>query len=94
MNYLKPNHLSQYLLSSLGGVFDGHGGWQVSNFIAKYLISELNNQFSNYRDQDHHVDISTLEEIDLNNILINTFQNTEDEIIKRVKSAFQLGTYL
>ena len=83
---------------SLGAVFDGHGGWQVSNFISDYLIMDLNNQLSIHHHLDHHHHhqdddiISTLEEIDLNDILVKAFQNTEDEIIKRVKPAFQLGT--
>jgi serine/threonine protein phosphatase PrpC len=83
--------IPQFIFYLLGAVFDGHGGWQVSNFISDYLIMELNNQISN-----HHLNLqddmmSTLEEIDLNDILVKAFQNTENEIIRRVKHAFQLG---
>jgi len=87
-------------------VFDGHGGWQVSDFVSDYLIMEINNQINNYHRQHHNdsghhdqqqyqdhitADISLLAEMDLDDVLVKSFQNTEDVIIKNVKPAFELG---
>ena len=61
-------------------VFDGHGGWQVSNYAMKYLPVYLDNYLK---------DANTSEEI--HNAIYKAFDQVESEWYQKLKSAFDIG---
>lgn len=69
----------------IAGVFDGHGGWNVSEYASKTLIPKLlvklNKSFLENSLDDSRTDIDT----------ISTFQDVEDSYIESVRASYILG---
>lgn len=69
----------------IAGVFDGHGGWNVSEYASKTLIPKLlvklKQSFLENSLDDSRTDIDT----------ISTFQDVEDSYIESVRLSYMLG---
>eukprot|EP01035_Chromulina_nebulosa_P026124 gene26124-34158_t len=63
-------------------VFDGHGGWQISEYASKFLLNSALSKLNA---------VSETNRITVDEIINNSFQCIEDEIIKMIRSSFQLG---
>lgn len=63
-------------------VFDGHGGWQVSDFSSKSLLDTIIGNVD---------DIDTTDEIALDAAITNSFQEVESNIINSIRSPFKIG---
>ena len=61
-------------------VFDGHGGWQVSEYAMKYLPVYLN---------EYLKDSKTSE--DVHNAIYKAFDQVEAECYQKLKAAFEIG---
>lgn len=62
----------------LAAVFDGHGGWQVSEYLHRHILSRLN-----------EIKQSTNE--DWPKVLSNTFDQLESELKSSVLASYRLG---
>jgi pyruvate dehydrogenase phosphatase len=69
---------------SYSAVFDGHGGWQVSDLASRRLIDIIADKLCNSAVKD-------TDEVQLDKIISNAFHDMEDEIITSIRPAFQLG---
>ena len=65
------------------GVLDGHGGWQVSNYLSNALVplAKAHSLFD--------ADISNEKAVEVK--MISLFQDLEDGYIQKVKEAYSLG---
>ena len=66
----------------IAAIFDGHGGWQVSDFASKHLVPVV---LQNLRGIDEK------DEISIDTKLVNSFQAVEDAVIDRVRPSFRIG---
>lgn len=67
-------------------VLDGHGGWQVSEFVSNRLLQGLHNIFS--------IEISNFErkdEITIDKFITDLFNDIEGNYISSIKESYQLG---
>ena len=69
----------------LFGVLDGHGGWQVSNFVQQKIVEEITLNLSNVPLTDAKCGG------DIDDAIYKSFENTEEDYARRVKPAFELG---
>jgi hypothetical protein len=67
----------------VSGVFDGHGGWQVSEFISKNFINVLNSNLEKVKND--------LSEKNVKNALYDTFNQLETDFITLIKTPYNLG---
>jgi serine/threonine protein phosphatase PrpC len=63
-------------------VFDGHGGWQVSDYASQLLLDKVLSNIANVGERD---------EIALDTKIQEAFDSMESEIVNRVRPAFNLG---
>jgi Protein phosphatase 2C len=68
---------------NLVAVMDGHGGWQVSNYVSQSLISELKAK--------QVFDMSFQNELEVGSQLRRVFQDLEDGYLDKVREAYRLG---
>eukprot|EP01031_Cornospumella_fuschlensis_P027005 gene27005-32627_t len=66
------------------GVFDGHGGWQVSELASRRLIEIVKSKLVESAVKED-------EEVKLDKLITASFQAMEDEILNQVRPAFKLG---
>jgi pyruvate dehydrogenase phosphatase len=64
------------------GVFDGHGGWQISDFVSNSIINSLFDNIGSIEVED---------EISMDAAIIKTFNDLENSIVSKIRPAFQLG---
>nr|CCA18571.1 protein phosphatase 2C putative [Albugo laibachii Nc14]CCA20529.1 protein phosphatase 2C putative [Albugo laibachii Nc14] len=70
------------------GVFDGHGGWQVSNYLNTHLIDYVRQELG----QNRQTGDSTLDLQDsICGSLQRAFMRTDRDLAARVRLAFELG---
>ena len=67
-------------------IFDGHGGWQVSDFASKIIFDVLEKNL-NDNDNTKSNDKSEL----ITSTLIKTFSDVENSYLNQVRHAFKLG---
>jgi pyruvate dehydrogenase phosphatase len=67
---------------SVAAVFDGHGGWQVSDFASQSLVDKVLQSIG---------DVSEKDEIRIDERIQQSFEAMEHEIIGKVRPAFNLG---
>ena len=67
-------------------IFDGHGGWQVSDFASKIIFDVLEKNL-NDNDTNKSIDKSEL----ITSTLIKTFSDIENSYLNQVRHAFKLG---
>lgn len=65
-----------------GAVFDGHGGWQISDIASRVLLNLILNKLENNK---------TMDEIELDQQISQSFQEMEDIIVESIRPAFQFG---
>lgn len=63
-------------------VFDGHGGWQVSEFASKELLPLLREKIEKVDEWD---------ELSIEKNIIESFEEVEQQYVKKVKEAFKMG---
>jgi pyruvate dehydrogenase phosphatase len=64
-------------------IFDGHGGWQVSEFVSQTILDHLEfNLIKENRQQTNE---------ELTNLMVQTFTQVEDDYLNQVRSAYKLG---
>ena len=73
---------------SYGAVFDGHGGWQVSEVASKVLINLL---LQSLEEHKASTEKETYNEIQIDQIIVEVFHDMERLIIDSIRPAFQLG---
>ena len=66
---------------SVVAVFDGHGGWNVSDFSSRVLVPKLLSKLTENNDTDTSIDSACL----------SSFQEVEDEYINSIKLSYSLG---
>lgn len=64
------------------GIFDGHGGWQVSNFVSQNIGNSMIERMITF---DHSNEVSTM------NLLKDAFNRVERQYMEDVKSSFNHG---
>lgn len=64
------------------GVFDGHGGWQVAEFVQNNLISKLSSSIALVPANDNN---------SVENLIKDAFSSTEKLYIEKIKPAYDLG---
>lgn len=69
---------------TFGAVFDGHGGWQVSEAASQKLMDLI---FENF--PEDAIDISKSHIVD--NHIVQAYQRMEDMIVEAMKEAFHMG---
>lgn len=69
---------------TFGGVFDGHGGWQVSEAASQKLLDLI---FENF--PSDATDLSKSHSVDTH--IITAYQRMEDMIVDAMREAFQMG---
>lgn len=67
---------------SVAAVFDGHGGWQVSDIVSKTLVESILASLKNVDEKS---------EIAIDRRITRAFESMEHDIIDRVRPAFNLG---
>lgn len=68
------------------GVFDGHGGWQVSDLSSKRLIHLVAKHFSSTSSS-----LKEFDEVKIEKALTQSFEEMEKEIVTSIRPAFELG---
>jgi len=63
-------------------VFDGHGGWQVSDFASKHLLKLALEKLKNVDCKDDTV---------LDKSINDSFKFIEETILRRLKDSFDMG---
>ena len=63
-------------------VFDGHGGWQVSEFASTTLLPLLRSKIE---------DVSEIDELSIDKNIIQAFEEVEMQYVEMVKEAFKIG---
>jgi len=63
-------------------VFDGHGGWQISEYASEFLLYSALSKLDA---------VSETDSISVDEIINNSFQSIEEDIIKMIRSSFKLG---
>lgn len=66
----------------VAGVFDGHGGWQISDFLHRNLISSFKSQYDGASG-------SAKERVKA--ALLQTFDSLEDRIVAAARSPYEMG---
>jgi pyruvate dehydrogenase phosphatase len=66
----------------LAGVFDGHGGWQIADFVQKNVVSTY---------QTHYTQARGGVKDRVKAALIGTFNSLEDKIVDSAKLPYQMG---
>lgn len=66
----------------VAAVFDGHGGWQVSDYASQLLLDKVLGNIAN---------VSPKDEIALDEKIQEAFESMERDIVNRVRPAFNLG---
>ncbi len=66
----------------VAAVFDGHGGWQVSEFVSKNLLSVVLANLSDVNESDN---------IKIDEKMSKSFNFIESQIIESARPSFQLG---
>lgn len=69
---------------SYSAVFDGHGGWQISDLASKRLIHIVANQLQAAR-------VKETDELKIDSIISKSFHDMEEEIVANLRPAFNLG---
>lgn len=67
---------------SVAAVFDGHGGWQVSDFVSKTLVDSILESIKN---------VSEKNEISIDRRISRAFQVMEADVVDKVRPAFNMG---
>lgn len=67
---------------STAGVFDGHGGWQVSEYVCKNIMNMV---------VENIIDIDPVDEISIHKQVEKAFSDIEKQIVARSKPSFQMG---
>jgi len=67
-------------------IFDGHGGWQVSEFASKTIFTELDKNLV-----DDNMEVTDTKKDSLSQILIQTFTDVEKKYLASVLHSFKLG---
>lgn len=65
-----------------GAVFDGHGGWQISDIASKVLLNLIFNKIEQNK---------TFNEINVEKQIVESFQEMEDIIVESIRPAFHFG---
>jgi serine/threonine protein phosphatase PrpC len=65
-----------------GAVFDGHGGWQISDISSRVLLNLIFNKIVNTK---------AIDEILIDKQITESFQEMEDIILESIRPAFQFG---
>lgn len=72
------------------GVFDGHGGWNVSHYLQNNFVPTYNKKYlhhsSNHRPNDENKLVACIQQS-----LMESFDELENSFIKKVSPAFELG---
>jgi serine/threonine protein phosphatase PrpC len=67
---------------SVGAVFDGHGGWQVSDYVSRNLVDKVLDRISAIPEGD---------EITLDAAITEAFESMEQDVVDKIRPAFNLG---
>lgn len=67
---------------AVSAVFDGHGGWQVSDIVSKTLVDNILSSLKNVDEKN---------EMAIDRRITRAFESMEYDIIDRVRPAFNLG---
>ena len=67
-------------------VFDGHGGWKVSEYASKTLVPLVLKKMSKLRSNQ------LLDDVMVDDIVLSSFQEIENAYISSVEQAYQEGT--
>ena len=70
---------------TVASVFDGHGGFNVSDFASKSLVQMLLNELTKGNEK------KPLSEIEINKIIDDTFDKVENNYLDTVRSSYHLG---
>jgi len=70
---------------TVASVFDGHGGFNVSDFASKSLVQMLLNELASGNGK------KALSEIEINKIIDDTFNKIENNYLDTVRSSYHLG---
>lgn len=65
-----------------GAVFDGHGGWQVSEKASKDIMKTLFGKLSR---------VENVNDVLIDKCIIEAFDDTEKDIIRTIRPSFQMG---
>lgn len=68
------------------GVFDGHGGWNVSNYLHNNLADVLVKHLDTFSQSSS---LSTADEIETS--VLKTFTELEENYIDKIRPAYELG---
>lgn len=67
---------------SVAAVFDGHGGWQVSDFVHSTLMDKVLVNLSGVSESD---------EISIDDKIFDSFVSVEEDVLRQIKPSFGLG---
>ena len=67
-------------------VFDGHGGWKVSEFASKTLVPLVLKKLSKLRTNQ------LLDDVMVDDVILSSFQEIENAYISSIEQAYQEGT--
>lgn len=80
---IEDRHVMQHSNGwAVGAVFDGHGGWQVSDFASRFLVDKVLTNITNCTEKD---------EISLDEQITAAFNSMEHDILGQVRPAFNVG---
>jgi len=80
---IEDRHLHKHVGEwGVAAVFDGHGGWQISDLVSQVLVDKV---------MDGIVNVSEKDEITVDEKILAAFESMEKDVVSRVRSAFNLG---
>lgn len=80
---IEDRHLSKHVGDwGVAAVFDGHGGWQVSDFVSQTLVDKVMEGIAHVNEKD---------EIAVDEKILAAFESMEKDVVSRVRSAFNMG---
>jgi serine/threonine protein phosphatase PrpC len=64
-----------------GAIFDGHGGWKISDFLSRYIHSSL---MSSYQSISNELSVADR----LKHTLVTAFDNLEQMIVRKLGTPY------
>lgn len=71
------------------GVFDGHGGWNVSNFLHHNMTSVLLRHMEGVQTSEEHSSSTSADALEVS--LLRAFTELEETYVEKIRPAYELG---